>query len=156
MIVEVFFFSSLPMDIRFRSNYVNCCMLWLYFILFFYFLFPIIFPSCVFLENVTMDPSPIHRPMRLAIENKINREKMVFKFWKIRPWWGTLLFGVATYFLFLFLKWRKLSKNKNPSMTLVKKKHFAKLDFWVRGSGYLLERYLMQGSTLLSSEFALY
>ena len=34
------------------------------------------------------------------------------------------LFGVATnfLFLFLFLKWGKLSKNKNPSMTPVKKK----------------------------------
>ena len=27
----------------------------------------------------------------------------------------TVLIGVATYFLFLFLKWGKLSKNKNPN-----------------------------------------
>ena len=41
------------------------------------------------------------------------------------------LFGVATYFLFLFFKWGKLSNNKNPSMTPVRKKQFMKLDFWV-------------------------
>ena len=40
--------------------------------------------------------------------------KVVFEFWKIRPRWGTVLFGVATYFLFLFFKREKLSKNKNP------------------------------------------
>ena len=57
------------------------------------------------------------------------------------------LFGFATYFLLLFLKWGKLSKNKNPLMTPVRKKRTAKLDLWVQGLGYLLGRYLMRGST---------
>ena len=54
-------------------------------------------------------------PTRLAFKRKERNEKVgVFQFWKTRPWWGTVLFGVATYFLFLFLTWGKLSKNKNP------------------------------------------
>ena len=83
-------------------------------------------------------------------------EKVVFDFWKIRPQWGTVLLGVTTYFIFLFLKWGKSSKNKNPSMTPVKKKRSTKLDFWVRESGYLSARYLRQGNTLLSPKFGLY
>ena len=66
------------------------------------------------------------------------------------------MFGVATYFLFLFLKRGKLSKNKNPLMTPVRKKWFAKLDFWVWESGYLSGRYLIWGSTPLGSESDLY
>ena len=41
-------------------------------------------------------------------------EKWFSSFEKICPRWGTILFGVATYFLFLFFKGEKLSKNKNP------------------------------------------
>ena len=108
----------------------------------------------VYIDDI-VDSPPIHRSARLAINN-MWRKSVVFEFWKICPQWGIVLFGVTTYFLFLFLKWRKLSKNKNPSMTPVKKKWSAKLDFWVRGSGYLLVRYLMRGSTLLSLEFCLY
>ena len=63
-----------------------------------------------------------------------------------------VLFGVTTYFLFLFLNGENLSKNKNPSMTPVRKKRFAKIRFWVRGSGYLSGRYLMRGSTPLGPE----
>ena len=81
---------------------------------------------------------------------------MVSEFWKIRPHWGMVLFGVTTYFLFLFLKREKLSKNKNPSMTPVKKKQSAKLDLWVWGLGYLLGRHLMRGSTPLGLGFGLY
>ena len=52
---------------------------------------------------------------RFLFEKKENEKKLVFSsFEKPAPRWGTVLFGVATYFLFLFLKWRKLSKNKNP------------------------------------------
>ena len=41
-------------------------------------------------------------------------EKWFSSFEKIHSRWGTVLFGVATYFLFLFFKGEKLSKNKNP------------------------------------------
>ena len=70
--------------------------------------------------------------------------------------WGMVLFGVATYFLFLFLNGENLSKNKNPNMTLVRKKWSAKTRFWVWGSGYLSRRYLMGGSTPLGPELGLY
>ena len=39
-----------------------------------------------------------------------------------------ILFGVATYFLFLFFNEENLSKNKNPSMTQVSKNGMRKLD----------------------------
>jgi len=43
-------------------------------------------------------------------------KKLMFSsFEKTRPRWGTVLYGVATYFSFLFLKWGKLSKNKTPN-----------------------------------------
>ena len=111
------------------------------------------------IESPICGPSP--DPPTTAtcdLKKKINgcREKMVFEFGKIHPWWETVLFGVTTYFIFLFLKWGKSSKNKNTSMTPVKKKRSTKLDFWVRESGYLSARYLMQGNTLLSPKFGLY
>ena len=59
-------------------------------------------------------------------------------------------------FYFLFLNGENLSKNKNPSMTPIKKKRFAKTRFWVRGSGYPLGRYLMRGSTPLGPKLSLY
>ena len=49
------------------------------------------------------EPYLIHRPKRLAFKKKKRRRKVgVFEFWKIRPPGETILFGVATYFLFLF------------------------------------------------------
>ena len=96
------------------------------------------------------------RDLWIKIVMWVWRKSVVFEFWKIHPNKGRFLFGVATYFLFLFLKWGKLSKNKNPPMTLVRKKRSAKLDFWVRGSGYLSGRYLIQGSTPLGPESGLY
>ena len=41
-------------------------------------------------------------------------EKWFSSFEKSIPDEKTVLFGVATYFLFLFFKGEKLSKNKNP------------------------------------------
>ena len=93
---------------------------------------------------------------RIKIIKGVWRKSVVFKFWKIHPDEGRFLFGVATYFLFLILKWGKLSKNKNPSITLVRKKRPTKLDFWVRGSGYLSRRYLIRGSTPLGPKSDLY
>ena len=59
-----------------------------------------------------------------------------------------MLESSLTFLFFYFgLKWEKLSKNKNPPMTPVKKTRSLKLNFWVWGSSYLLGRYLMQGST---------
>ena len=79
-------------------------------------------------------------------------------FWVLKnsSQWGMVLFGVATYFLFLFLNGETLSKNKNPNMTSVRKKWSVKTRFWVRGSSYLLGRYLMRGSTPLGPELGLY
>ena len=102
----------------------------------------------------TVDRPPIHRSAWLAIKNM--RRKSGFQVLENPSPMRTVLFGLATYFLFLFLKWEKLSKNKNPLMTLVKKKRSAKLDFWVQGSGYLLGRYVMRGSTPLGLGFSLY
>ena len=82
--------------------------------------------------------------------------KSGFRVLKNSSQWRTVLFGVATYFLFLFLNGENLSKNKNPSMTPVRKKRSAKTRFWVRGSGYLSRRYLMRGSTPLGSKLGLY
>ena len=59
------------------------------------------------------------------IKTTMWRKNVVYKFWKIHPDKGRFSFGVATYFLFLFLKWGKLCKNKNPSMTPVRKKRSA-------------------------------
>ena len=67
-----------------------------------------------------------------------------------------VLFGVVTYFLFLFLNGENLSKDKNPNMTPVMKKWSTKTRFWVQGSNYLLGRYLMRGSTPLGLELSLY
>ena len=83
-------------------------------------------------------------------------KKRFSNFGKFIPDEERFLFGVTTYFLFLFLKWGKLSKNKNPSMTPVRKKQSTKLNFWVRRSGYLLGRYLMRGSTFLGPRSGLY
>ena len=69
---------------------------------------------------------------------------------------GFRLESPLTFYFLLFLKWEKLSKNKNPLMTPVRKKWFAKLDFWVWESGYLSGRYLIWGSTPLGSESDLY
>ena len=44
-------------------------------------------------------PYSIHGPARLVINRK---SELIFKLWKICPQWGAILFGVATYFLFLF------------------------------------------------------
>ena len=65
-----------------------------------------------------VDSHPIHRPARLAILNV--KGKVGFRLLKNSSQWGTVLFGVATYFLFLFLNGKTLSKNKNPSMTPVR------------------------------------
>ena len=67
-----------------------------------------------------------------------------------------VLFGVATYFLFLFLNGENLSKNKNPNMSPIRKKWYVKTRFWVQGSGYLSGRYLTRGSTPLGPELDLY
>ena len=69
---------------------------------------------------------------------------------------GSMPNGVTTYFLFLFYKRENQVRTKKPLMTLVWKKQYAKTRFWVRGSGYLLGRYLMLGSTPLSPRFGLY
>ena len=61
------------------------------------------------------DPFGWHDSLSLFLKSSVEwNGKVVFEFWKIRPRWGTVLFGVATYFLFLFFKGEKLSKNKNP------------------------------------------
>ena len=80
-----------------------------------------------------VDPHPIHRPTRLAILKV--KGKVGFRVLKNLSQWGTVLFGVVTYFLFLFLflNGENLSKNKNPSMTPVRKRRSRKTRFWVRG-----------------------
>ena len=66
---------------------------------------------------------------------------------------GTV-FAWSCHLLFIFETGK--IKNKNPLMTPIRKRQSTKLDFWVRGSGYLLEKYLMQGSTPLGSRSGLY
>ena len=90
------------------------------------------------------------------IKTNMWRKYVVYEFWKIHPDKGRFLFGVVTYFLFLFLKWGKLSKNKNPSMTPIRRKWSVKLDFSIWGSGYLSGRYLIGGSTPLGPKSGLY
>ena len=90
------------------------------------------------------------------IKTTMWRKSVVYEFWKIHPDKGRFSFGVATYFLFLFWNGENYVKTKNPSMTPVKKKRSIKLDFWIQGSGYLLRKYLMQGSTPLGLGFGLY
>ena len=68
---------------------------------------------------------------------------------------GTV-FAWSFHLLFIFIFQTRKIKNKNPLMTPVRKKQSTKLDFWVRGSGYLLEKYLIQGSTPLGSRSGLY
>ena len=100
--------------------------------------------------RLSVDPHPIHRPAWLTIfKKKKVKWKADFRVLKNFSQWGTVLFGVATYFLFLFLNGENWSKNKNPIMTPIRKKRYAKTRFWVRGSGYLSGRYLMRGSTPL-------
>ena len=101
----------------------------------------------LFIKCRVVDPHPIHRLTRLVILKV--KGKTGFRVLKYSSQRGTVLFGVATYFLFLFLNGENLSKNKNPNMTIVRKKRYAKTRFWVRGSGYLSGRYLMRGSTPL-------
>ena len=48
-----------------------------------------------------MGPTRSTGPVRLAFK-KEKKKVGVFEFWKIHPPRGTTLFGVATYFLFLF------------------------------------------------------
>ena len=103
---------------------------------------------------IIVDPYPIHLPTRLAILKV--KGKAGFRVLKNSSQWRTVLFGVAIYFLFLFLNRENLSKNKNPSMTLVREKWYAKTKFWVRGPGYLSGRYLMRGSTPLGPKLGLY
>ena len=49
----------------------------------------------------------------LFLKKKSKMEsKYVFRFWKIHPRWGTVLFGVTTYFFFLFYKGENQVKTK--------------------------------------------
>ena len=106
----------------------------------------IIFWHIYSINIITMDPHPIHQPARLIILKV--KGKVGFRVLKNSSQWGMILFGFATYFLFLFLNGENLSKNKNPSMTPVRKKWSAKTRFWVRGSGYLSRRYLTEVAPL--------
>ena len=105
-------------------------------------------------KTLGVDPHLIHRPAWLTILKV--KGKAGFRVLKNSSQWGTVLFGVTTYFLFLFLNEENLSKTKNPNMTPVRKKQSTKTRFWVRGSGYLSGRYLMRGSTPLGPELSLY
>ena len=72
-----------------------------------------------------VDPSLIHRSTRLTIKNNNMWRKNGFRVLENL----SLMrdgFVRSCHFLFLFLKWGKLSKNKNPSMTPVKKKRVYK------------------------------
>ena len=77
-----------------------------------------------------VDPHPIHRPARLAVLKQMTWmwRKSGFQVLENPSRWGTV-FVWSYYFLFFFLKWGKLSKNKNPLMTPVRKKWSVKLDF---------------------------
>ena len=101
-----------------------------------------------------MDPHPIHRPVQLTIL-KGKRESWFSSFEKFVPVRNSFVWS-PTYFLFLFLNGENLSKNKNPSMNPIRKKRSTKTRFWVQGSGYLLGRYLIRGSTPLGLELSLY
>ena len=73
-----------------------------------------------------MDPHPIHSDgaTRYLFFLKVvwnGMEKWFSSFEKIRPRWEMVLFGVATYFLFLFFKEEKLSKNKTPDDSSMEK-----------------------------------
>ena len=81
-----------------------------------------------------------------GLRDSLLKEKELFSsFGKSAP--GVERFCLESPLTFFFFKWGKLSKNKNPSLTLIRKKQSTKLDFWVRESGYLLGRFLMRGST---------
>ena len=71
-------------------------------------------------RELGVDPHPIHWLARLAILKV--KGKVGFRVLKNSSQWGMILFGFATYFLFLFLNEENLSKNKNPNMTPVRKK----------------------------------
>ena len=78
------------------------------------------------MESPICGPYPIHGPARLAfkMEGKCERKcGLIFEFWKIRSKGGTVLFGVATYFSFLFYEGEKPSKNKKtPKDSMLGKK----------------------------------
>ena len=93
-----------------------------------------------------MDHYPIHGPARLAFKWKENVKRkcgLIFEFWKIRPQGGTVLLWSRHLLLFLFLSGENQVRTKNPNDSSMKKKGMRKLDFWVRGSDYLLGRYLI-------------
>ena len=58
--------------------------------------------------------------------------------------------------LFLFLSGENQVRIKTLNDSRLGKSRSAKTKFWVRGSVYPLERYLMRGSILLSPELGLY
>ena len=64
-------------------------------------------------------------PRAGATHLKIKRKKKVFKLWENLSPGRTVLFGVATYFLFLFIK-GKIKEEQKPIRTPVRKKWFAK------------------------------
>ena len=76
-----------------------------------------------------MDPPLFHRLVRLAIKNNNMWRKSGFRVSKnlfvIRD---GFVWSLHLLFILIF-KMKKLSKNKNLLMTLVKKKRSAKLDF---------------------------
>ena len=97
---------------------------------------------------------PIHTPTRLAINRKKRVDFRVLK----NPSPVRNGFFLSLHLLFIFIYYDKNQvRTKYPSLTPVRKKSgHRKLDFWVRGLGYLLGRYLMRGSTPLSLELGLY
>ena len=105
-------------------------------------------------SGVAKDPLPIHRPTRLTIKNNM-WWKSGFRVLEILSLMRNDFFW-SRHLLFIFNFEMGKIKNKNPSITLVRKKRPTKLDFWVQGSSYLSRRYLIRGSTPLSSKFGLY
>ena len=89
-------------------------------------------------------PYPIHGPARLAFKMKKNRKVGLFRFFgKSVPQEEWFLFGVTTYFSFLFLNGENQVRTKNPNDSSMEKNGLRKLDFWVRGSYYLSGRYFI-------------
>ena len=101
-----------------------------------------------------VDPPLIHQLMRLVIKNMWR--KSGFRVLENSSSMKNGFVWSCHLFFYFFFKWGKLSKNKNPSMTPVKKKRSTKLDFWVRELGYLLGRYLMRDNTPLGPGFGFY
>ena len=71
-------------------------------------------------------------PVRLAFKRKKRKKVFVFSSFEkpTLPVRNGVVWSRHLLFLFLFLKWGKLSKNK-PLMTPVWKKRSAKTRFWV-------------------------